>query len=95
MNDETMFMEQDFFYYSGTVGNNSDPYYRSSGAYIFRPNSTDAVQIARKATYEAYEGEIISELRQKFTNWTSQIVRGYKDEIYLEFDWLIGPIPET
>lgn len=86
-------MEQDFYYYRGTVGNNSASDYRSSGAYIFRPNQSIPIQISQTAWYEIFDGDIIGELRQVFTNWTSQIVRAYKDEQFIEFDWLIGPIP--
>ncbi|GJQ83733.1 hypothetical protein Trydic_g20609 [Trypoxylus dichotomus] len=93
INDQLIQMDQDFYYYRGAVGNNSDADYRSSGAYIFRPNKTAAFQVAERTNYELFEGEIVGELRQVFNEWTSQIVRAYKDEAFIEFDWLIGPLP--
>ncbi|KRT79199.1 glycoside hydrolase [Oryctes borbonicus] len=93
INDQLIPMDQDFYYYRGAVGNNSNVDYRSSGAYIFRPNKTAPFQISERTNYELFEGEIVGELRQVFNEWTSQIVRAYKDEVFIEFDWLIGPIP--
>ncbi|KAI4469630.1 alpha-mannosidase [Holotrichia oblita] len=93
INDQLIPMEQDFYYYRGAVGNNSASEFRSSGAYIFRPNQSTPIQISETAHYELFEGSIVGELRQVFTNWTSQIVRVYKDEEFIEFDWLVGPIP--
>lgn len=86
-------MSQDFVYYDGAVGNNTKDVYRSSGAYIFRPNDSRPVEISEVAEYEIYEGKIVAELRQVFNDWTSQIVKVYKGESLVEFDWLIGPIP--
>lgn len=40
-NGATSKLTQTFFYYEGAVGNNREFVNRSSGAYIFRPNSTE------------------------------------------------------
>lgn len=40
-NGATSKLTQTFFYYEAAVGNNKEFLNRSSGAYIFRPNSTD------------------------------------------------------
>ena len=47
---------QDFFYYEATRGNNSDFEHRASGAYIFRPNGTNAVMINSSVTSVMYKG---------------------------------------
>lgn len=50
-------MTQNFFYYTGAVGNNSDPEYRSSGAYIFRPTSDKAQNVSgTEAEITTFEG---------------------------------------
>lgn len=42
-NGATSKLTQTFFYYEGAVGNNKEFANRSSGAYIFRPNSTEQI----------------------------------------------------
>ena len=93
MNNQTLRVAQDFYYYRGTVGNNEVPLNRSSGAYIFRPNGTIATIITNSASYQMYQGEIVTELQQTFNDWISQTIRIYRSENLVEFDWLIGPIP--
>ncbi|KAF5294473.1 hypothetical protein FQR65_LT01599 [Abscondita terminalis] len=92
-NGREVSLQQNFFYYRGSVGDNEVPENRSSGAYIFRPNGTDAFNISNKALNRVYEGDLVTEIHQIFNDWVSQIVRIYKTESFVEFDWLIGPIP--
>lgn len=84
---------QNFFFYQGAVGNNEVAENRSSGAYIFRPIGTVPFTISKKVVNKVYKGELVNEIHQVFNEWTSQIVRTYNRENFVEFDWLIGPIP--
>ncbi|KAJ8919646.1 hypothetical protein NQ315_006173, partial [Exocentrus adspersus] len=93
-NNKRLNISQEFFYYNGFVGDNTKASNRSSGAYIFRPFG-EAVQVAAKASVKVYQGLLVSEVHQEFNEWVSQIVRIYEGENYVEFDWLIGPIPVT
>ena len=54
-----MSLEQNFFFYRGMVGNNSDFDSRASGAYIFRPNGSVPVPIATHVDYTVYKGKAI------------------------------------
>jgi len=86
-------LDQSFYYYEGSVGDNEEAKNRSSGAYIFRP-SGDAIKTAKQAKVVTYKGTIVQELQQQFNPWVSQIVRLYEDDIqHLELEWLVGPIP--
>ena len=38
-------------------------------------------------------GDLVEEIHQTFNNYVGQIIRIYKDHDYVEFDWVIGPIP--
>ncbi|KAJ8872261.1 hypothetical protein PR048_025863 [Dryococelus australis] len=38
-------------------------------------------------------GELVDEVHQVFDDWASQVVRVYKEEDHVEFEWLVGPIP--
>nr|CAI5853429.1 unnamed protein product [Callosobruchus analis] len=91
MNGRDIRLSQSFLYYEGSVGNNSIDT-RSSGAYIFRPNGS-ANAVSPSANITVFKGPLVNEVHQVFNDWVSQIVRIYKEERYIEFDWLVGPIP--
>lgn len=74
------------------MGNNYIPANRSSGAYIFRPNNTEKF-ITQRVEIEVIRGDHVQEVRQKFNEWVSQIIRVYQENDYIEFDWMVGPIP--
>lgn len=93
MNGVQIPINQNFYYYRGAVGDNNNAFNRSSGAYIFRPNGTDAYKISETAQINLFKGELVIELHQNFNNWISQIIRIYNNENFIEFDWLVGPIP--
>lgn len=38
-------------------------------------------------------GDIVDEVHQTYSDWVSQIIRIYKGEGTIEFNWLVGPIP--
>ena len=88
-------LDQQFFWYNASAGNN----YRStqaSGAYIFRPNSSQVFPVNannNKATIQVYTGKVVQEVRQVFSDWASQVVRLYKGGKFVEFEYTIGPIP--
>jgi lysosomal alpha-mannosidase len=67
---------------------------RPSGAYIFRPNGTEAFAISDVATsVTVYQGALVQEVHQQFSDWASQIVRIYKGQTDIEIEWTIGSIP--
>lgn len=73
-------------------GTNEDNDHTASGAYIFRPTKEDADQLSDEVTYTIVEGDIVDEVHQSFNSWVTQVIRVYKNENYIEFDWLVGPI---
>jgi lysosomal alpha-mannosidase len=85
---------QNFVLYEGAVGNNQVFENRSSGAYIFRPkpNTTERI-VSRSADIKVMKGKYVDEVHQIFNDWISQVVRVYKSERFVEFEWLVGPIP--
>lgn len=91
---ETSKLSQNFVFYKGAVGNNENFDNRSSGAYIFRPDpKTKEKLISKEATIEVVRGDEVDEVHQVFNEWISQVVRVYKTEKFVEFEWLVGPIP--
>ena len=82
--------KQNFYYYD------ADGKYRpekNSGAYIFNPSDRGAQRIAAKAEIEIFRGPVVEEVHQVFSPWCSQVMRIYKHSDYIEFHWLVGPIP--
>lgn len=39
------------------------------------------------------KGDLVDEVHQQFNEWISQVVRVYKTEKFVEFEWIVGPIP--
>ena len=78
---------------------------QSSGAYIFRPASSDEVpnpirsdavirdEVPAIVYVGVVRGEEVSEVRQVFSSWTAQTIRLLSEDISLEFEWTVGPIP--
>lgn len=87
-------LSQNFIYYKGAVGNNEVFDNRSSGAYIFRPDPKAKEKlITKEAKIQVVRGDQVDEVHQVFNEWISQVVRIYKTEKFVEFEWLVGPIP--
>lgn len=87
-------ISQNFVYYKGATGNNENFDNRSSGAYIFRPDpKAKETLIAKEAKIQVFRGEQVDEVHQVFNEWISQVVRIYKTENFVEFEWMVGPIP--
>ena len=38
-------------------------------------------------------GPLVNEIHQVVNEWVTQIIRIYKGKNYIEFNWLVGPIP--
>ena len=86
-------ISQNFYIYKGNLNNNEIFANRSSGAYIFRPDPLEPVNPASpSATIEVYRGDHVTEVHQIFNDWISQVVRIYKGERVVEFEWMVGPI---
>lgn len=85
-------LAQTFIWYEGANGDNREFKNRSSGAYIFRPNNTERI-MSQQVKVEIIQGPLVEEVHQTFNDWVSQVVRVYKGQSHIEFEWLVGPIP--
>ena len=70
-------------------------YYKSNhdSSYIFCPESTNEVVNQSIKLESKYDNGLVHEVRQQWNEWVSQTIRVYEDEEYVEFDWIVGPIP--
>ncbi|XP_077532022.1 lysosomal alpha-mannosidase-like isoform X2 [Haemaphysalis longicornis] len=66
---------------------------KPSGAYSFNPADEQPIDLGRRVNYTLVKGPLVQEIHQTFSEWASQVIRLYKDEDVIEFDWVIGPIP--
>lgn len=68
---------------------------QASGAYIFRPNSSDFwfPGPVQKPTLRIFEGPLVTEVHQSFSNWVTQVFRLTRGQPYVELEYTVGPIP--
>mmetsp|Transcript_897 Transcript_897/g.1222 ORF Transcript_897/g.1222 Transcript_897/m.1222 type:complete len:1115 (-) Transcript_897:41-3385(-) len=66
-----------------------------SGAYIFRPNSSQLFYPGPQQTPKltVTKGPLVTEIKQVFSDWASHVVRLYAGMEYVEVEWTAGPIP--
>ncbi|CAJ0584084.1 unnamed protein product, partial [Mesorhabditis spiculigera] len=81
-------LKQQFYFYE-SAGLGSQP----SGAYIFRPSKQMPEIISESIQLELIRGPTVFEARQKVTDWVSQTIRLHENQTFIEFDWVVGPIP--
>ncbi|CAM4731854.1 unnamed protein product [Leuciscus chuanchicus] len=90
---QTIRLTQNFYWYNASAGNNKESR-QPSGAYIFRPNSSDPFIINKTAEIQIVTvSSAVQEVTQWFSPWVSQVVRLYKDRRELELEWTVGPVP--
>lgn len=61
-----MSVRQNFYFYKGCSDSNNGSEHRSSGAYIFRPNGTEAHILSARAIVRVTRGELVEEVHQVF-----------------------------
>eukprot|EP00729_Bicosta_minor_P002033 gene2033-12011_t len=68
---------------------------QASGAYMFRPNTSNvfATGPAETIVTEVVEGDLVTEIRQTFSDWATHVIRLFKGKEYIEVEWTAGPIP--
>ncbi|XP_019622068.1 PREDICTED: lysosomal alpha-mannosidase-like [Branchiostoma belcheri] len=90
----TLKVNQGFYWYNSSAGNNKASS-RKSGAYVFRPNSTEAIPIQpeKSVITNVVSGQVVQEVQQMFSPWVSQAVRLYSGQRHVELEWTVGPIP--
>ncbi|XP_075249243.1 lysosomal alpha-mannosidase-like [Convolutriloba macropyga] len=81
-----------FGWYHASKGDQDEP---ASGAYCFRPQiQTPFVYDFDAAASELVQGKYVTEIRLSFPlPWLSGVARILADKPYIEFEWLVGPIP--
>ncbi|XP_074649565.1 lysosomal alpha-mannosidase-like [Tubulanus polymorphus] len=86
-------LHQSLRYYTGFPGNNSQPKFQASGAYVFRPTENESNLITNRVRNTLIKGKMVLEMHQEFSPWATQVVRLRDNEKYVEIEWTVGPIP--
>ncbi|XP_060195923.1 alpha-mannosidase-like isoform X1 [Lycium barbarum] len=82
-------VQQSYLWYGSSLTADQD-----SGAYIFRPDGSPPVIVAKsQVPIKVMRGPLVDEIHQKFNSWISQVVRIYKDKEHVELEFTVGPIP--
>ncbi|XP_059093937.1 lysosomal alpha-mannosidase-like [Tigriopus californicus] len=92
-NGNVLDVTQDYVWYEGHPGNNSEFEFRASGAYIFRPWHEKPHVAQPQGNPIVYKGPLVDEIHMNFGFNVSQVLRVYKDKPEAEIEWLVGPIP--
>ncbi|CAF5106396.1 unnamed protein product, partial [Rotaria magnacalcarata] len=87
------FSNQGFYWYGSYPGNNSGSEFQASGAYIFRPISSDPEPVSSKRSITCVKGQNFQSAIILFNNWASQEISLYDDAKMVEVEWTVGPIP--
>lgn len=66
---------------------------KPSGAYAFNPQEDNPVDMARNIPFRILKGPLVQEIHQVFDSWATQVIRLYRNDDRIEFDWTVGPIP--
>lgn len=62
---------------------------------VFRVRSTKPICVRYTIlTNCPISGPVVQEIHQECNEWVSQVVRKYAGEDHIEFEWLVGPIPD-
>lgn len=86
---------EEFLWYTGHRGDNSNFDKRASGAYIFRPDGQTAENLVITDDPIVYDGDLVTEVHTSYGPWASEVRRMYMGEsgFDLEVEWMVGPIP--
>ncbi|CAH0404424.1 unnamed protein product [Chilo suppressalis] len=82
----TVQVSQNYYYYGQGQG-------AQSGAYSFRPDKERPTPVTERVTFQTVRGTLVKEIRQRFNDWITQIIRLYRGEEFLDIEWIIGPVP--
>lgn len=68
---------------------------QKSGAYIFRPNTSEVFYPGptQTPTLKVVEGPVVTEVYQQYSEWATHVIRLYRGRNYVEVEWTAGPIP--
>jgi lysosomal alpha-mannosidase len=92
-NGNVVKVRQEFEYYKAMKGDNKKSETRASGAYVFRPDGQSPFSVGKVVESNLVENEFAKEVHQKLNSYIAQVIRVYPNEDFVEFDYVVGPIP--
>ncbi|XP_024378993.1 alpha-mannosidase At3g26720 isoform X1 [Physcomitrium patens] len=87
-------VEQSYCWYNGSSGVTEEDPHMASGAYLFRPNTSECFPLKNfQQIVTVFRGPLVEEVHQQFSPWASQVIRVYKNAEQAEVQFTVGPIP--
>jgi hypothetical protein len=93
---------QTWGWYNSSIGTDAPQdcpsYNQASGAYIFRPNTSNifpASDSSSPAAVQVLTGPLVQEVHQVISPWLTQVVRLWAGQPYADFEFTVGPIPNA
>lgn len=87
-------LEQSYCWYNGSSGITAEDLNQASGAYLFRPNTSECFPFnSSHQTMTVFRGPLVEEVHQQFSPWVSQVTRVYTNVEHAEIQFTVGPIP--
>lgn len=63
------------------------------GTYLLYPDTNRPVDLGNRVAYRVVQGPLVTEVHQIYDHWLSQVIRLYKNSPFIEFEWIVGPLP--
>ncbi|CAF0726334.1 unnamed protein product [Adineta ricciae] len=92
-NFTVQFSSQGFYWYTSFPGNNSRPEFQASGAYFFRPLTSNPLPVSSSRNVTCTHMDQVQTAYIVYNQWCSQEVRLYDQANTVEIEWIVGPIP--
>ncbi|CAF1508455.1 unnamed protein product [Adineta ricciae] len=92
-NISVSFAAQGFYWYTSFPGNNSAIEFQASGAYVFRPLTSEVQPVSTTRTITCTKTKTVQSALIVFNEWVSQEVNLYQEMSSVEVEWTVGPIP--
>jgi alpha-mannosidase len=87
-------VEQSYCWYNGSSGITEEDPHMASGAYLFRPNTSECFPLENfQQIVTVFRGPLVEEVHQQFSPWVSQVTRVYTNVEHAEIQFTVGPIP--
>ncbi|CAF2951488.1 unnamed protein product [Rotaria sp. Silwood2] len=92
-NFTVLFSAQGLYWYTSFPGNNSSPEFQASGAYFFRPLTSNPLPLSSSRNITCSYTNQVQKALIVYNNWASQEIKLYDGARIAEIEWIVGPIP--
>ncbi|CAF1321855.1 unnamed protein product [Rotaria sp. Silwood1] len=92
-NFTVLFSAQGLYWYTSFPGNSSSPEFQASGAYFFRPLTSNPLPVSSSRNITCTYTNQVQKALIVYNDWASQEIKIYDGSRIAEIEWIVGPIP--